>query len=344
MSFPDQLRAIRLGVAWCRGSAATLLRVSGAAAFETLDRVCSAPLSLQDTQLRLTLLLDEEGVVMGDAWVGRDDERYMLAVEGLPPAQLTSWIRRHATGADLQVEVLSETYESFSLHGPWCWDLLGEVLGADLVGMPYLTFARLDDGAFCCRTGKTGEYGYEVWLPKSQTSEVLAELTHKGAEWSLTEVTPAALEHCGLENWFFRMAHEGKAGVTPLELGLQWRLSPKKDFVGASAVKARRSSWKERLTCLTSTHQVQPGSDVRLEGRVVGRVISAVHSEFLGRWVASALVELELAVPGVDAFECDGHPVRSVAPPVLANRSLFVSPQRHAYAERETLTLPPIAP
>ena len=75
----------------------------------------------------------------------------------------------------------------------------------------------------------------EVWGP-AQAEELRQGLLAAGRRFELLEVSQAALDQCALENWFFNIRREGKAGLTPLELGLQWRLASGKNFVGAKAV------------------------------------------------------------------------------------------------------------
>lgn len=344
MSLREELDAIRLGTAWCEASHVAALRVSGPGAFATLDRVCPAALSLQDTQLRPTVLLREDGTVFADAYVARDDERYLLLVEGPSGAELEAWVRQHAVGPDaLALERLDESHQVLSLHGPWSWELLSAVVGPDAIGMPYLSFLRCEGGVLCFRAGKTGEYGYELLVPTAELETIRRALAEHGPRWNLAKVSLAALDHCALENWFFNIRKEGTAGLTPLELGLQWRLSPAKDFVGAAALKVRRASGvKTRLTCVLAEGAVAAGAPVLLEGREIGRVLAAVESHTLGQWVVAALLELPLAMPGLSGLSLGGHAGRTVSPPVINNRSLHVSAQRHTWADRESPQFPPL--
>jgi glycine cleavage system aminomethyltransferase T len=344
MSLPEEIRAIRTATALCEARHVVTLRVAGAAAFATLDRVCPAALALQDTQLRPTVLLREDGTVFADAFVARDDERYFLICEGPGPAELEAWVRSHAAGPDLQVERLDGTHQMLSLHGPWAWDLLASCLGADVIGMPYLSFLRGESGTVCFRAGKTGEFGYELLVPNAEVEALRAGLLQHGREWDLQQVSVEALDRCALENWFFNIRKEGTANLSPLELGLQWRLAPGKDFVGAAALAQRRASGvKARLTCVLAEGAVSPGDAVLLDGQEIGKVLSSGESQTLGRWVAAALLELPLAVPGIGGLTVAGHPARTTSPPVINNRSLYVSPQRHTWADRDSAEFPALA-
>lgn len=340
MPLPDEVRALRTTTALCEASHVVTLRVGGPAAFATLDRICPAALALQDTQLRPTVLLREDGTVFADAYVARDDERYFLICEGPTAAELEAWVRQHAAPGELQVERLDQTHRVLSLHGPWAWDLLAACLGADVLGMPYLSFLRGEAGTVCFRAGKTGEFGYELLVPNAEVETLRAGLLEHGREWDLAQVSLEALDQCALENWFFNIRKEGTAQLSPLELGLQWRLSPRKDFVGAAALKTRRATG--RLTCVISDGPIGAGDAVSLDGKQIGKVLSAGLSHTLGKWIAAALIDLPLAVPGITGLVVGGQTARTTSPPVINNRSLYVSPQRHTWADRNSTEFPPL--
>jgi glycine cleavage system aminomethyltransferase T len=274
--------------------------------------------------------------------VGRDDQRYLLSAEGPSGDALEQWLEQHAAGPELQLERLDRTHRLFSLHGPWAWELLSACLGPDVVGMPYLTLMRGGGGLICLRTGKTGEYGYELLVPNEGFAALHEGLVQAGRDWELQRVSQGTLDHCALENWFFSIRHEGRFALSPLELGLQWRLSPKKkEYVGAAALAGRRAS--ARVTCVVADGPVAEGDEVSFEGRVIGRVLHAVKSPVVQGWVASTLLELPLAVPGIWGLTAGGHAARTSSPPVLNNRSLYVSPQRHTWADRSSPQFPPLA-
>jgi glycine cleavage system aminomethyltransferase T len=337
MPLAEEVRAIRTTTAFCESAHVVTLRVSGAAAFPTLDLICPVALALQDTQLRPTVLLREDGTVFADVYVARDDESYFLLSEGPSGAELDAWVRKHAAGADLQLERLDATHQMLSLHGPWAWDLLAAVLGPDVIGMPYLSFIRVD-GVLCFRGGKTGEFGYELLIPNADVESLRAEVLKHGAQWELATVSLEALDRCALENWFFNIRAEGTAGLGPVELGLQWRLAPAKNYVGAEAVKANKRV--ARLTCVIAEATITKSEPVLLDGREIGKIISAAESPTLGKWIGAALLELPLAVPGISGLRVGATTARTASPPVINNRSLYVSPQRHTWADRNSADFP----
>lgn len=343
MSTTDEVRAIRTATALHDATQVVCLELSGDDAFATLDALCPAALSLQDAQLRATLLLRDDATVFADACVGRDDEKYWLLTEGPGAAEVERWVRDHAAGPALAVRRFDASHRLLSVHGPWAWELVAQVLGPDVMGMPYLSLLR-GERALCFRSGKTGEYGYDLLVPAAEAAALRAELVATGAAWDLREVSLAALDQCALENWFFCIRREGRAGLSPLELGLQWRLSYRKDFVGAAALRQRRAKGvRSRLTCLVANGALPEGAAVEHEGAPVGRVLVAGPCEAVGGHVAAALLDADYAWPGIGELRVGAAVARTVSAPVIDNQSLYVSPQRHTWKERAAVAFPPLA-
>ncbi len=344
MAPPDAALALRQSVVLSRIDDMRYLRVTGAEAWEALDRLCATDLLLRDGQLRQALLLGSDARPLADCYAGRDDEEYFLLLEGPTGEALTAHLDAHLSG-DAVVRDLTGDVRILELHGPYAWELLAAVAGAEAVGLPYLTFFRL--GAWTLyRAGKTGEYGYGFVVPAAEAPGLEARIMESGGALDLAVADRAVLDQAALENWFFNIRREGRAGVTPIELQLQWRVSPRKPFVGSEALGwARAAGVARRLTCLVGPGPYAAGDPVRLAGADAGRVVNAGASVVRGDWVALALVDLAWAHPGLP-FEVvhDGRasPARSVSPPVLNNRSLHVSPQLHSYATRDATPAPPL--
>jgi glycine cleavage system aminomethyltransferase T len=219
------------------------------------------------------------------------------------------------------------------------------VAGAEAVGLPYLTFFHAD-GWTCCRAGRTGEYGYLLVVPRSGADALYGRLLDLGGDMDLAEGSLAVLDQCSLENLFFNPRREGREPVTPIELQLQCRVAYRKQAVGLEALRRHRAAGvRQRLTTLVAPRPVAVADQVRLGPDAVGRVVNAGWSVVRGDCVFLALIDLPLAHPGLAGLLVGGRePVaaRSVTPPVLNNRSLFVSAQLHTYATRSEIEFPPL--
>ncbi len=342
MSLEHEVLAIRNATALSAGTHIACVRLSGEDAFDVLARSCTSDLYLQDAQMRFSLLLSEDGATLADIYVCRDDEDYLVLAEGLSSTALVDVFRNR--GGRVELRDLGAEHEILSLHGPWVWELLSEFMGPDVVGLPYLSLFHMD-GLTCFRGGKTGEYGYDLLVPKTELAQVRERILEVGKAFDLAEVSLDAVDLCSFENWFFNARKEGQAGLGPLELGLQWRVSYGKEYVGSAALTAHREAGAtERVTCAIAKQPLQPGQVVSNAGGVIGRVLRAEYSPMLDAYVVMTLLHRAYAYSGIDVYtvEADGQsiPIRTVSPPVLNNRSLYVSAQKHSYATRAGHSFP----
>jgi glycine cleavage system aminomethyltransferase T len=334
----DGMRAVREGVAITTGDHFTALRISGGdAAWETVSRLTSGDLFLRDGQVLHSLWLDEAAHPLADVYVLRDDEAFVILAESYE-SELYEWASRHASpGAT--IEPLGESHRVLSLNGPFAWELLSEIVGADLVSLPYMAGFKIE-GGWAMRAGKTGEFGYDMVVPFERHRHLEARLRDAGRRFDLADANLEVLEQCMLENWFFNIRREGTLGATPIELQLQWRTTRARDYVGKSALDVLRASGPppRRLTTLVASGSVKTGDEVKLFGDRVGTVANA------GGGFALALIESAFAHPSIDGFEIADAAVsaRSITPPIPNNRSLHVHPQRHSYLTRDEISFPPL--
>lgn len=347
MDLTEGVRAVRTAVALSRLDHLAFLRIRGDGAYDAMDRVYPREIYLRDGQIGHSLLLKEDGRILVDCYLGADQETFFLLADGTAPDRLAEHLAA-ATEDVGEVEISDESsaHACIGIDGPYAWELLARIAGQEVIGLPYLTFFYLD-GVLCCRAGKTGEYGYLLVAPAGQADALWDRLIEAPPDMDGAVVGLDVLDRCALENWFFNPRAEGRADVTPLELQLQWRLSRKKMFVGAEALARRRQAGiARRLTYLVGEGQAVTGDPVSRDGRVVGTVVHAGASPTRGDWVVLALLDLDYAHSGIGGFVVGeaASTARSVSPPAVNNRSLYVNPQVHAYATRAEDSFPDLVP
>lgn len=347
---PRRFEALRTGVAYTLETGVRL-RLSGSEAFDLLERALPSSLFLKDSQLRQSLLLGEDGVPFADVLVARADEDYLLWIQGCELSECLRHLDRAGRmQMDVRVEDLSETHGVLSLHGPFAWELLAQVHGEDLSALPYLRFFDVE-GGWCLRAGRTGEFGYHLFLPHRELQRSLERCREAGEAFGLEAVGAGELRQAALENWFFDietfkqsapvLGRQTALGpLSPVELQLQWRLRSDEDYLGAEALaQGRARGLRHRLTAFIGPGDYSVGAVVAIEGRPAGWVYAAGRSPLLDHTFGLALLEVEVALPWLDG-EVDSVAIRSVAPPVLRNRSLYVSPARHSLLRKEVPEFP----
>lgn len=346
MTLSEDVKAIRGSVALSRLDHVSYVRVRGDSAYEALDALFPGALRMRDGQMLHTMLLTDEAHPFADAYLCWDDEEFFLLAEGPSSGELVAHLRAHLPADGIEVEDRTGSHTILALDGPYAWELLGLVVDPEAIGLPYLTFYHRGDW-ICYRAGKTGEYGYGIIVARTEADDLERRAMEVGSAFDLRRVSVEGLDQCALENWFFNIRREGREPVTPIELQLQWRVSYQKSFVGSAALaRRRREGASQRLTSLLAKGDIAAGDVVSLEGKGVGRIVNAGFSHTRNEWMATALIDVAWAYPGIDAFTVVGNgratTARSVTPPVLNNRSLSISPQLHSYATRHEYAMPEV--
>ena len=345
MGLSEEILAVRNSVTLSLLDHVRYVRLSGHGAYDAADRIFTREMYVRDGQLSQGLLLNEDATIFADCYLGSDDEDFFLLLEGPSDELLADYLGLHLGGVD-DVDIADETdaHAIVGLDGPYAWELLARLVGPEVIGLPYLTFFHVD-GALCYRAGKTGEYGYRLVCPRDELESRWDQLCDLGAQLDLREVGLETLDQCALDNWFLNVRLEGGCPVTPIELQLQWRISYRKTYVGSESLSRRRSEGvRHRLTCLVSPQQVAIDDRVTYGGEDIGEVVNAAFSPVREEWVALALLDVAYAYPDIDPIVIGDQRVegRTVSPPVLNNRSLYVNPQLQSYATRLEDDFPPV--
>lgn len=335
--FEAGYRAIRISVALAEEPDLRFLRMSGPDAPDALDIICPCDTFLQDGAMKHTLLLDDQGIPFADVYACREGDAQYLIGYGPPSDEMAEWIRQRVSGAhDFTIDALDTTHHAFAIDGPYAWEFCADILGPDVLCLPYLSMLWLDD-VLVCRAGRTGEYGYHLLVPSYAADAWRATLEGAREDFNAVWVGDTARAQCVMENFFFDIHREGRYGLTPFELQLQWRLSREKSaYPGAAALQnIRQDGWHRRMTAFVAPEPVHPNEEITCDGRCIGTVLAAGFSPSRSEVVGKALLARPYWHAGLDAFRIGDRPIQTISAPAIQNLSLRVNPYRHSYHTRE---------
>jgi glycine cleavage system T protein (aminomethyltransferase) len=332
VSIEQELRAIRHGVAWSLLDDVRLLRIGGKDAKDVARRLVPRDLTMHGSQARVSLLLDDQGRVLADVTVARDGDDWLIFAEGMTRGDFEAHVAEALRG-EATANSLEDSHVMISLNGPFAWQLMVAHEGSGTMALRYMSLFRPREDTICLRAGKTGEYGYDLLVPREDLETTLARLHELGRPFDLVRASRETLMIASLESWFFDAHDPGLKGLTPAELGLRWRTDD-------AAVSSRR-----RLCAVRAQSRFDAGDDVRHEGRIIGDLRRAQWSPTLACWIGAALIDRSLAHSGIDVFVAQDEagrrvPLKTVSPPFVNNLSLFVQPGRHGYAQRDAIRYP----
>ena len=272
--------------------------VKGAGALEFLNTQVTNDLNrITDGQAQYTMLCNHDGGVVDDLIVYRNAADDLFLIPNASNTSEVVAIIKAAAPAGIEVVNLHEQYAVLALQGPKAASVI-ESLGV-IPTMDYMAFAHVSIAGcdvILCRTGYTGEHGYEL-VPRWEDASVVWD--------ALVEaMKPFDGLICGLgardtlrtEMGYPLHGHELSLHITPVQAGSTWAVGWKKEsFRGSDALRTEKERGPHRiLRGLQSSDRGIPraGMDVKnSEGKVVGIVTSGTFSPTLKKGIALALVE-----------------------------------------------------
>ncbi|MEU2254466.1 glycine cleavage system aminomethyltransferase GcvT [Nocardia xishanensis] len=277
-----------------------------------------------------TLCCTPEGGVIDDliAYYVSDDEIFLV-----PNAANTAAVveaLRAAAPAGITVTDEHREYAVFAVQGPRSTEVL-TALGLP-TDMEYMAYADAEwDGrpVRVCRTGYTGEHGYELlprWADAAAVFRALAEQVEAAGG------QPAGLgarDTLRTEMGYPLHGHELSLEISPVQARAGWAVGWKKpEFWGKAALEKEKSDGPRRtLLGLKALDRgvLRQGQSVLRDGEPVGETTSGTFSPTLKVGIALALLDTEAELePGTEVeVDVRGRRVRCevVKPPFVQART-----------------------
>jgi aminomethyltransferase len=298
ISYPDgtvaEHTAVRTDVGVFDVSHLGKLAITGRGAAEFVDRCLTADLGrIAPGRAQYTLCCDERGGVVDDLIVYLLGPDEVLAVPNAANAARVAGLLRAAAPAGIAVTDRHRDLAVLAVQGPRSAELVPA--GADL---GYMAFT--DAGALrVCRTGYTGEHGYELLVPWDAAGEVWDGLVAAGAR----PCGLGARDTLRTEMGYPLHGQDLSADITPVQAGSAWAVGwDKPEFWGRDALLAERAAGPaRRLRGLRATGRgvPRPGMEVLAGGARVGTTTSGTFSPTLRTGIALALIDTAAGV-GLD--------------------------------------------
>ncbi|WP_405150617.1 glycine cleavage system aminomethyltransferase GcvT [Nocardia salmonicida] len=277
-----------------------------------------------------TLCCAEDGGVIDDliAYYVGDDEVFLVP-NAANTAAVVAELRKVAP-AGITVTDQHRDYAVFAVQGPKATEVL-TALGLP-TEMEYMAYADAEwEGrpVRVCRTGYTGEHGYEL-LPKWADAEPVFRAL-------ITEVEAAGGQAAGLgardtlrtEMGYPLHGHELSLDITPNQARTGWAVGWKKpEFWGKAALEQEKADGPRRtLMGLRALDRgvLRQGQTVLRDGAPVGETTSGTFSPSLKVGIALALLDTDAKLEPGDEVEVDvrGRKLRAtvVKPPFVDTKT-----------------------
>ena len=272
--------------------------VTGRGAAEFVNACLSNDLGrIAPGQAQYTLCLDDvTGGAIDDliAYLHGPDDVFLI-----PNAANTAEVSRRLAGAaplGVTVTDLHEGYAVLAVQGPRSADVL------DALGLPsehgYMSFATATFGGAeltVCRTGYTGEHGYELVVPWGAAPDVWDAVLDAGAPFGVRPAGLGARDTLRTEMGYPLHGQDLSPRITPVQARLGWAVGWKKPaFWGRQAVLAEREAGPRRLLwgIVALDRGIPRPHMVVLRGEVpVGEVTSGTFSPTRKLGIGLALID-----------------------------------------------------
>ena len=290
--------------------------VSGPGAADFVNATLSNDLAkIEPGRAQYTLCCDaESGGIVDDLIAYYQDDEHLLLVPNA--ANTAEVVRRMQAAAPEGVSVKShhEEYAVLAVQGTRSDDVLQRV------GLPaghdYMSFVEAqipdvlgaDVGVVVCRTGYTGERGYELIVRNDAAGPLWDALLAAGEEFGMLACGLGSRDTLRTEMGYPLHGQDLTIEVNPVEAGLSWAVGWKKDaFWGRDAIVAvKEAGPKRRLRGLVATGRgiPRPGMGVTLtQDLPLCDITSGTFSPTLKKGIGLALVPVMVnpeAEVGVD--------------------------------------------
>jgi sarcosine oxidase subunit alpha len=299
-----------------RGHSRRRAAIQGTDTAEFLNRIyTNAWLKLEVGKCRYGLMLGEDGMVKDDGVTARLGEHHFLMTtttgNAAPVlAHLEEYLQTEWPELDVRCTSVTEQFATISIAGPNSRRLLDELTEDIELSPNDFAHMTLKEGhvagipARVFRVSFTGESAFEINVPASYGLTLWQTLMAAGEKYGITPYGTEAMHVLRAEKGFIIVGQETDGSTNPLDLGMDWIVSKKKDFVGRRSLyrsDMAKTDRKQLVGIVTDDpNAVLPEGAQLVEPDkarpappmpMVGHVSSSYMSPNVGRSIALALVK-----------------------------------------------------
>jgi aminomethyltransferase len=300
----EEARAVRAEAGLFDISHMGRVQVSGSGALALLQRLTTNDVaSLAPGEAQYSLLTNPQGGIVDDIIVYRQGEdEFALVLNAGNTGKDLDWLHSHA-GLEVTIADRTERTAMIAAQGPRAPEMVARLADRDVLNLPRFTYtegALKHTPVLFCRTGYTGEDGFELVMSAETAPQVWRHLQEAGG----VPCGLGARDALRIEAGYPLYGHEIDDTTTPVEAGLMWVVKPEKgDFIGRFAIlETKRKGPGRRLVGITLHERIVPrqGYTLLAGQEAAGTVTSGVFSPTKSIGLGMAYVNDPYNKPGTE--------------------------------------------
>jgi aminomethyltransferase len=252
------------------------------------------------SQAQYTLLCIEDGGVVDDLIVYRNSDTDLFLVPNASNTAAVFEILEASAPTSIEVKNLHTEFGVIAVQGPDSVKVLNQLgIKAEMDYMEFVNTEIENSPIILCRTGYTGELGFEIiprWADAEKVWDKLVEVVEK------LNGTPCGLgarDILRTEMGYPLHGHELSLEISPVEAAAGWAVGwSKSEFRGRKVLLAQKENGtKLKLKAILSIDRGIPRKDMQvknLTGEVIGVVTSGTFSPGLKKGIGLALINSEV--------------------------------------------------
>ncbi len=246
------------------------------------------------------LLADDGGVLDDLICFRRSNDCFWLVVNAGTKSDDAAWIKQHLS-AGTSFTDCSSGMAKLDIQGPSSKEQMEQALDIELPNLKYFHFQEITVCGISCtlsRTGYTGEWGYELFLPADQVERIWKKCIEK------SDIQPAGLgarDSLRMEMGYPLYGHELGKDRMPVGASGSRFIDMSGPFIGKEVIQRELENGEVRVLVgllLEGRKSARPHDKVINNNAIAGEVTSGLFSPSLNKAAALAYVDKELSQPG----------------------------------------------
>lgn len=272
--------------------------VVGVGALDFLNSAFTNDLNrISDAQAQYTLICNQDGGVIDDLIVYRNSaEDFFLVPNASNTSDVVASLKAQAAPG-IEIKNLHEDFAVIAVQGPLASKVLEKHgVKTDLDYMSFSHISIMGASAILCRTGYTGELGFEILPAWSDGLTVWDALVNEVEKLNGAVCGLGSRDTLRTEMGYPLHGHELSLEISPVQASAGWAIGWEKgEFNGSTLLRKERENKPLRRSqgmAFMGAGIPRAGMEIKsLDGRIIGIVTSGTFSPTLKKGIALGLID-----------------------------------------------------